>query len=162
MALNLVFDWATISKMLQITSSLHWSFRLKLLTIGLSCTLISLLFVTPTTAYSLQFLRPYSNKSHILSKKCVTGLESGGGGNNRTESWVPAILKHLYCPLISPSTVNLWLISTLQREIRKILNSGDKILKRNMGWSPSPDYSHDPSTTLSEKWGFSPICTLHM
>jgi hypothetical protein len=103
-------------------------------------------------SYSLHFLRAHSNKSDILSKKCVMGLETGGGGNNCTESWVPVALKRLYCLLISPPTVNLWLISTLQTEIRKI----PKILEikyENRTWSDHhpPDYSPGPFTMLSEK-----------
>ena len=113
-------------------------FRLKLIPIGLSCTLTSLLIVTPTISDSLQFLRAYSNKSDTISKKCVTGLETGGGGNNRTESWVPVALKRLYCLLISPSTVNLSHFNTANRNSENTKNSGDKILKSNMDWSPSP------------------------
>ena len=149
MASNLVFDWATFSKILQITNSLNRSIRLKLIPIGLSCTLTSLLLVTPTISDSLQFHRAYSNKMDKLYKKCVTGMESVGGGNNRTESWVPVAVNRLYSLLISLSTMNLFLISTLQTEIRKIINSGDKILKPNMGWSPPYTYSPDPSTKLS-------------
>ena len=54
-ALNRAFDYATLLKTDQITSSDSWSFRLKLIPMALSCMLTSLRIVSPTISESLQF-----------------------------------------------------------------------------------------------------------
>ena len=62
--------------------------------------------MTPTISDPSLFLRVYSNRSD-MSRKCVIGSESGGGGNIRTVSWDPVALKRLYRLVLSPTTVNL-------------------------------------------------------
>jgi len=90
-ALNLEFDWETFSNTKYITSADNWSFRLKLIPIGLSFWFTSFWIVIPTISLSSTSRNTCLNRSFTLARKCATESLLSEGGIKRT---VSAFLQH--------------------------------------------------------------------
>jgi len=106
-AMNLEFDWDTLSKTLHMTSPDSWSFRLKLIPTGLSLWFTWFRIVMPTMSPSPASCNTCPNRSFTLPIKCVTGSLLSEGVIKRALICLPTAFYRLYSLVFLSSMSNL-------------------------------------------------------